>query len=162
MLEQLNTKLDKLAKEAEKEYVKIIGHKPKYEQISLDNAKSRWGCCKHRGNKHFITIAKRLVENYSDKEIKTTILHEFLHTEKDCHAHDNNWKRKARKFDKLGYNIQRTSNREEPIEQKGYKYQVKCTYCGRVVNRRRLCTIIQHPDWYRCHICKTGTFERIK
>lgn len=156
----LEERLKILTKEAESEYLNIMGHKPKYKSINLDKAKSRWGCCKHKKDGNHITIASRLVENYSDKEIKTTILHEFIHTEKDCHNHQRWWKFYARKFDQLGYNIQRCSNREEIGEPVEYKYQVKCSKCNTVIKRTKLCKVVQHPEWYRCGVCG-GELKRI-
>lgn len=156
----LENKLKKLTKEAELEYEHIMGHKPNYNRISLDRAKSRLGLCRHEKWGNYITIATRLVERHSDKEIKDTILHEFLHTEPGCRNHREKWKAYARKFDVLGYHIQRCSNLKETDEEASYKYFVKCSGCGRVVRRRVRCDIIKHPEYWRCGKCG-GKFEKM-
>lgn len=135
-------------------------------------AKSRWGRCRKTGGYYIIEVNVDLLDERNDLNgLKETILHELLHSCKDCMNHGKEWKRLAAKVNHTyGYNITRCSNAEEkgvsfhrtttrktPME---YKYAIKCNKCGQVVRRSKMSKTIQRPDLYRCGICGGG-FTRI-
>ena len=74
-------------------------------------AKSRWGLCKQNPDKTFeIQIAEALLtdDRITEKSCKETIIHEILHTCKNCMKHTGQWKYYAEVMNQVyGYNIKR-------------------------------------------------------
>ena len=154
----------KLAAECETE-LRSIGIRPgKIEQwIVNTRAKRRWGQCVRNSNGLFtISIAERLLQDsVSDQAAKDTIMHELLHTVKGCHGHTGLWAQLASKVNLLlpQYHIKRTTSSEEkgiesidriPVK----KYAVQCVHCGTEYAREKESKLIQHPEKYRCGVCK--------
>lgn len=132
--------------------------------------KCRWGLCKQVAPGEFvISIANRLQQGtVSDQAAKNTILHELLHTVKECHGHKGQWKELAAKVNRRlpHYTIKRTTSYEE----KGLEYKpkartnlyaVKCTHCGKEYYREKESKLIQYPDKYRCGVCN-NPLKRIR
>jgi predicted SprT family Zn-dependent metalloprotease len=134
-------------------------------------AKSRWGLCQKRKvvdlssptsvYEYDISISYRLMEDsVSDVAVKTTIIHEILHTCKNGHGHTGEWQKLANRVNSAyGYNIKRTTSAEEkglkniyttPV----YKYAVVCTHCGHEYRRAKMTSVIKNPENYRCSHCK--------
>lgn len=149
-METLQMKLNRLAKESEKELIgmgfatKISN---KHRTYTVSNARRRLGqCC----NKKDINISKWLLEIASDKEIKNTIIHEILHTFDDTKGHNARWQHYARLVNNYGvYNITRLANTNEimnnnnvneeyRLELMNYKYEITCEKCGKTFYLRRL------------------------
>lgn len=135
-------------------------------QISKRNNK-RYGCCKQeepdakykvvqkigrrrvtkyqRFNKHTIEVSK-WVFDLNDETIKNTIMHEIIHCFPYCNDHGKQFKMYAKYINsKLGYNISRLGNKKQDyensnvqFEEEKYKYQIKCTRCGKLFHRNRL------------------------
>ena len=135
-------------------------------QVSKRNNK-RYGCCKQedpdkssktiekvgrrrivkyeRFNKHTIEVSK-WVFDLNDEIIKNTIMHEIIHCFPYCNNHGKQFKMYAKYINqKLGYNISRLGNKKQDYEnsnisyeEKQYKYQIKCTKCGKLFYRNRL------------------------
>lgn len=138
-------------------------------------AKKRWGQCKiiHNSsvweNKIFtINISERLLsDNVPDCATKSTIIHELLHTCKDCMDHGEEWQRLAQKVNQKHpeYNIKRTASAAEKgiteIKSPEPKYILKCESCGREIHYTRMTDVVKYPFLYRCGKCK-GELERIK
>lgn len=133
-------------------------------------AKARWGYCKKLWEGAFeIQIAQCLLEDtVDDIAVKTTIIHELLHTVKGCHGHKGKWKEYAeyvnRKLPK--YHIKRTtSHKEKGIEYKPrtviYRYVFECQHCKRQVRRERSSKFVENYERYTCGNCG-GRFTRIK
>lgn len=128
-------------------------------------AKSRWGLCiKHPDNTYEIQIAAQLLESddVSIKACKETIIHEVLHTCKDCMKHTGTWKNYANIMNnKYGYDIKRCTSLEgkglahenEPATPAKYNYV--CKKCGQKVSRRRASKFTKNYRKYGCGICKT-------
>lgn len=142
-------------------------------------ATQRWGQCRHKfvgrdanGNPKYnnsINISSILLdERVPIESLQNTIIHEILHTCPGCQNHGPNWKRRADKVKReLGYDIKRCdSNADKGVsnsivaEYHRPKYIVKCKGCGMEVGQQRMCLIVQHPEWWRCGICKSE-FERV-
>lgn len=145
-------------------------------------AKSRWGQCetvvynKDWSKKCYkISISVlHLDERNSEEGLKNTIIHELLHTCKNCHGHKGEWKRLAEKVRReLGYNIKRCSTADEMGINVGFnetdetynnksskkksanppKYLIVCTHCGYTYPRYKKSAVVQHPERYRCGRC---------
>jgi hypothetical protein len=116
-------------------------------------AKNRLGVCKHRYSMgytyHTIGISDWVLENFSDKDIKDTIIHELLHTIEGCNNHGHKWQYYASYVNNmLGYNISRLASMSELCERNGikyeefktstYKYAIRCKKCGKTFYKNRL------------------------
>lgn len=133
-------------------------------------AKSRWGLCRKLDKTTYeIQISDSLLQDdVSDTATKNTVIHELLHTLPGGGSHTGVWKAAAAKVNRCysWYCIKRgTSSAEKgiaavPREYNG-KYAIRCTGCGTEIVRERMSVIIQHPEHYRCGICR-GKLERIR
>jgi SprT-like family. len=134
--------------------------------VSCDvtNRTAIFGNCRKSGNNYYILISKQLLQdNITDEATKETIIHELLHTCKNCMCHTGEWKRLAQLVSDCyyKYDITRTSSFESKgIErQVAYKYTCKCKKCGKIVGKTRMCDFIKYPNLYTHTNCG-GTFER--
>lgn len=136
-------------------------------------AKKRWGQCKKSPSGEFtIEIKAQLIEDdrISEKDCKTTIIHEILHTCPDGMRHTGKWKEYARLMnDTYGYNIKRTtSGTEKGVEnyeskQMPVKYVFRCKYCNQIITRTRKCKFTRYYKRYGCGLCgKRNAFVRIE
>ncbi len=116
----------------------------------------RRNCIKYeRFNKHTIEISKWVMD-LDDEIIKNTIMHELIHCMPFCNNHGDMFKKYANYINRnLGYDISRLGNKKEDFEksnlkyeEKGFKYTIKCTNCGKVFNRNRL-----SRDFFRKYRC---------
>lgn len=113
-------------------------------------AKSRWGMCRYVGKEQFeIEISDRLLQpGVSNKALMDTLLHEILHTCKDCMNHGKVWKMYARRLNEIGYDIKCTASaaekniKEEPVIRR-YRYTVTCERCGHVYKYQRRGSVVQ-------------------
>lgn len=133
--------------------------------------KSAFGntCYRKRGDvvTYTIKIASFLVENGSERGIKSTIAHEFIHTCDGCMNHGALWKRYASMVSDL-YDISRANKMEDKgisqnvantIHNSNIKYIVKCTACNREWKYKRMCKTIQVLDRCSCPYCQTKTLN---
>ncbi|MCI8274093.1 MAG: hypothetical protein HFI66_00505 [Lachnospiraceae bacterium] len=123
-------------------------------------AKSRWGQCRKIAEGVFdIDISERLLEDGADENaVKTTIIHELLHTVDGCLGHRGKWKLLAELVGREYpmYRIKRTSSCEEKGQAalaKQGKYRITCTGCGAQAYRQRASKLIQRPEEFRCGKC---------
>ena len=149
-METLNQKLQRLAKESEKELQAIgLGDKLKSDIKYTINykAKKRLGqCCEKRN----INISSWLLEIGDDHDIKNTIIHEILHTFEDTIGHKEKWQYYARYVNnRTDYHITRTTsinkiyekaNKVRPTREIHYRWKITCTKCGKVFYRQRINT----------------------
>ena len=136
-----------------------------YATIKVNSRFSKkWGVCRKRNGIYYIEVADRLL-NADEISIKTTIIHEILHTVKGCMNHGPEWKRVADIMNrKYGYNIKRTTSEEEKgleVDWDAFKYIVKCKKCGHTFGYTRKTKCIQYISQYRCAACK-GHLEIVK
>ncbi len=140
-------------------------------------AKSRWGQCRPAARGVFdIEISERLLGDEVDEiAVKTTIIHELLHTVDGCLGHKGKWRLLAelvgREYPQ--YQIKRTSSCEEkglsqlsqeekpwgeaPLSQAALtrqaRYRITCTGCGVQAYRQRASKLIRRPEDFRCGRC---------
>lgn len=169
--------LQKLFKECKEELDNINIKYGCIEEITINTrAKKRWGQCKitldsqYWKNKIFsINISSRLLQDdITDEACKNTIMHEILHTCEHCFNHGSEWKRIADLINDYYafYNIKRTTSSEEKginedIEKKESKYILRCTKCGKLFYKNRICDSVRYPELYN-HSSDNGQLERIK
>lgn len=127
--------------------------------------------CKTRyGERSYsIQIASYLVENGSERGIKSTIAHEYIHTCDGCMNHGALWKRYGNMVSDL-YDI----NRCDTYESKGisndavqsiqanreqFKYIVKCNKCNREWKYKRMCKTLKVIERCTCPYCNTVTLH---
>ncbi|MDO5849420.1 MAG: SprT-like domain-containing protein [Methanobrevibacter sp.] len=129
-------------------------------------AKKRWGSCAPQldGNGNIagyrISINKILLdEGTPEKALKNTIIHELLHSCRDCMTHKGRWKELALKVNsELGYDIKRVKSRDHQrieidIDLIRPKYVIRCESCGCTYARKRCSKLVKNPDHYRCGKC---------
>ncbi len=131
--------------------------------IINSRAKRRWGLCKKNPDGTFsIQIAKQLLEDdrVDEVAVKTTMIHEILHTTKGGMKHTGNWKMYATIMNKkYGYNIKRTTSGEEKgLENhvshlRPDKYLFVCRYCGQKIYRKQDCKFSRYYKNYGCGKC---------
>ena len=128
-------------------------------------SKRRWGqCTKDKKGKCTIEIAYQLLadDRISEKACRETIVHEILHSCKECNGHRGKWKEYAARMNALyGYNIKRiTSGEEKGVENYKakplpVKYTFVCRHCGRRVRRKKACKFTRYYRNYTCGYCGT-------
>lgn len=104
-------------------------------------AKRRWGQCEYiRNQKYKIDISERLFQA-EDHFVEEVILHELLHTCKECKAHGAMWKKYASRVNEAyGFHIA-VYGRESDygIEQsederiQAYRFAWKCRKCHNII-----------------------------
>ncbi len=133
-------------------------------------ARTRWGQCTKKPNGTYsIEISEILLDDTVPiKALKSTIMHELIHTCPRCFDHGTIWKHYANDVNKhYGYDVKRANNANEngiDITNsviKNAKYVFKCNKCGQIVVRSRASKFTKHPESYRCATC-SGKFTQIK
>ena len=135
-------------------------------QVRLNpNLRSAWGLCEKTNiPKRFnLAFSERLLQA-SEKGVYTVILHELLHTCKDCFRHTGQWKFYANEVsNRLGYNITRTSSSKDlGVDFSSIPegmFACVCNGCGSLVTRKTLKGIISLEKNYCCGC--GGSFERV-
>ena len=130
-----------------------------YNTIGLFNSTRVLGNC-HRGRGcsiFKISLNKLLVECGTDEQIKSTILHELIHTMPNCFNHQKQFKAMCDKYYNLA-NIRKSQEFDSVLIRKArvnYKYKIVCENCGEVLAYRdRATKVIKHYDRYVCKKCK--------
>lgn len=136
-------------------------------------AKCRWGLCRklEDGSGYVIEIAHVLLINdvVSEKDCKTTMIHEILHTCEGTKGHTGLWKQYAAIMNaKYGYNIKRTTSGAEKglaeldsiVHRKcKTKYICKCKSCGLQLRRTKASRLVKYPDYYNCDRCGQNNWD---
>lgn len=125
---------------------------------------SSWGRCRRLTAHTFeIEIKSRLLEDDVPHEVlMNTMLHELLHTCKNCMNHGEVFKRYASRLNAIGYDIQTMVTEAElkavPSEPKRYKYKVTCEGCGEVWNYKSRGAVVRslQRDAHSC-TCQCGS-----
>lgn len=114
-------------------------------------AVSRFGCCKYRDGAYVIELALRVAQG-PEAACRETLAHELLHTCYGCRNHGKRWRGYAEKMNAAyGYHIRRTSTgREMGLEEREYRYMVRCSRCGAEFGRFRASALVEYPERYRC------------
>ena len=138
------------------EYGNIVEVKLNYR------AKNRFGQCrKNNVNNTYSLNFNHLLFNDKTKYdvVMGTIIHEILHTCKDCMTHKGEWKRLANIVNaNTKYNINRTNSYanfglERPKKEKKHNYVFVCEDCGQVIVRERASKFTKNHHAYRCGKC---------
>ena len=130
-------------------------------------AKNRLGRCTR--NNIFCTYALEfnhlIFSDEADEDaVMNVLIHEILHTCKDCMTHKGEWKRLANIVNtNTRYNITRCANYESlgiesPKEERKHNYVFVCEDCGQVIVRERASNFTKNYHEYRCGKCG-GKFE---
>ena len=125
-------------------------------------AKNRLGRCTR--NNIFCTYTLEfnhlIFSDEADEDaIMNVLIHEILHTCKDCMTHKGEWKRLANIVNaNTKYNITRCANYEslgieDPKEEKKHNYVFVCEDCGQVIIRERASKFTRNYHAYRCGKC---------
>lgn len=125
-------------------------------------AKNRTGQCRcnNVSNTYSLNFNYLIFDDKAnDTEVMNTIIHEILHTCKDCMTHKGEWKRLADIVNvNTKYNITRCANYEDlgiesPKEEKKHNYVFVCEDCGQVIIRERASKFTKNYHAYRCGEC---------
>lgn len=125
-------------------------------------AKNRFGQCRKNNvlNTYSLNFNYLIFDdNADDIAIMNTIIHEILHTCKDCMTHKDEWKRLANYVTaNTIYTITRTNSYadfgiEKPKREKKHNYVFVCKDCGQIIIRERASKFTKHYDWYKCGKC---------
>lgn len=127
-------------------------------------------CCKKQKyfsstsiQEEFVIEVSESVLNIPVSSLQTIIAHEVLHTVKGCFGHTKKWKLYAKRMnDFMGYEIQRTTaNLDMSGYTPSYNYMLQCTLCGNEIGRRKRCSLIDHPEKYKCPRCANASLVRV-
>ena len=144
------TDLNNLFKEVKEEVKDLVPYSNKIDDnIRISKRAFRFlGRCTKNWLKdsYFITVSKPLLNTNNIKLIKETLIHELIHTCKNCFNHGNNFKYFMYAVNnRTDYNITIGSNNKEYAEQvnkikisRKPKYKITCVKCGTVTYRNRL------------------------
>lgn len=118
-------------------------------KFEYDNARRRFGCCKHRSKR--ITVSKHLVSLNDEARVKNTILHEIAHALVGCgHGHDWVWKRKAIEIGCDGERCYSSAKVTTPES----KYIAECHGCGKIHKKHRATRVSSS-----CGECSGGRYN---
>ena len=114
--------------------------------------------CVKDGTKYTLTFHPVLLNKKNKLALRTTLLHEILHTCRGSMNHGRYWQKNVRIVNKAtGYNISRLMNitdygitEEEYITACKPKYIYVCQNCGNKHVRFRECNLTKHIERYRC------------
>ena len=115
-------------------------NKNKYNLIFNYTALKRLGQCSYKGpNKYEIQLNYHFAQICDVSAVRNTIMHELLHSLKDCMKHTGRWKIAANKINhEYNYHISRTSLYSDyhdfrlDAKPKTKKYRIQCQDCGRI------------------------------
>lgn len=121
--------------------------------VKYSHGKKTLGVCKRLGhNRYQISISRHITTSY--KAVIVTMIHEILHTAKDCFNHGRTWQRHASRVNAVyGYSISRTVNKAElglPTNEADYNYKITCGQCGKAFYRLRESKLTKHPFLFTC------------
>lgn len=136
------------------------------ESVSVNNKNvKRWGRCTYnrRTETFKIEISYMLMnDDVSDDSAISTLIHELLHTCKNCQDHGSLWKYYASVINNTyGYNVKRANSfAEHGLDDSiAYHYVVKCHKCGqeykwmRASKKYKLVKIYGRNSGCACGVC---------
>ena len=131
--------------------------------VSLNyRAKNRFGQCRRNNvsNTYSLNFNYLIFDDKADEDaVMNVLIHEILHTCKDCMTHKGEWKRLANIVNaNTKYNITRCTNYaslgiETPKREKKHNYVFVCEDCGQVIVRERASNFTKNYHEYRCGKC---------
>lgn len=144
------TDLNSLFKELKEEVKDLVPYSNKIDdnvRISKRAFRFLGRCTKNwLKDSYFITVSQPLLNTNNTKLIKETLIHELIHTCKNCFNHGNNFKYFMYVVNnETDYNVTINSNNKEYAKQvenfrknSKPKYKITCVKCGMVTYRSRL------------------------
>lgn len=150
-MQDLQNRFNTLLNECKEELKNVIPYSENtLNRIKIINSKKSLGRCKKNFVYYTICLSKYM-HGCTDKEIKSTICHELIHTCENCFNHGKVFKKYASILNnKFNYNIARTSTCEnfKNAYKLDCKYIVKCKTCGHVTYLKR--KLKYNIDLYKC------------
>ena len=130
-------------------------------------AGKRWGQCKKLPDGSFeIEISQRLLaDQVPESSLRSTIVHEILHTCPGVKGHGSLWKHYAAVMMERhpDYRIATTTSPGElgvSEAAEDHRYILVCSRCGKKICRDRMSSVVKYPSRYRCRC--GGRIERIR
>ena len=121
--------------------------------------------------KDAVILLNRRIMN-DERSVIKTLVHEMAHYVAPLENHSNLWETRMNKIGKF-FDVSCTNGRfcdsktSEVLrsfkggrQKETPKYMVRCVNCGRIVERKRMCSLISTPFLWHCGRCN-GSFERI-
>ena len=114
-------------------------------------------------------VLNEILLNYSDDQIRKTIVHEVAHAVCPLHHHDSYWHEIANTLGaRWGYEIEHYDTDPElceaiaklKLEKSPYKYELYCPVCGVSYKYKRACEAVRNPSRYWCPKDKTTLKSR--
>ena len=128
-----------------------------------DKSFGKFGSCRRLINGYFVI---EITDLGLHGDVKTTIVHELIHTVEGCFNHGPKFQEIARLLSSA-YNIElgTKASKNEMELSKEYriakaKYVIRCKKCGQIITRQRATRLVKLPMTYRCGC--GGDLERIK
>ncbi len=161
--------LEQYAAECMKELDRLnIRYSKSISFVINTRAVTRLGLCKKLGSSYVIEISELLLDERTDlkRGLKTTVIHELLHTCRGCMKHTGKWAELAAKVNAAyGYNVTRVTHSDEGIipeeMRKPPRYIIRCSKCGAEIFRQKRSPAVTNPEKYRCSGCG-GQLIRVK
>lgn len=123
----------------------------------------KFGSCTKLMNGYFVI---EITDLGMHGDVKSTIVHELIHTVAGCYNHGPKFQEIARLLSSA-YNIElgtRASKKEMALSEEyrisKAKYIIRCKKCGQVITRQRATRLVKYPMTYSCGC--GGDLERIK
>ena len=125
-------------------------------------AKNRFGQCRRNNiiNTYSLNFNYLIFADEADDDaIMNVLIHEILHTCKDCMTHKGEWKRLANyvnvntKYNSTRCNSYENFGIEKPKREKKHNYVFVCEDCGQVYIRERASKFTRNYHNYRCGKC---------
>ena len=151
--------LERIIKEVKKELNTMKISVDYNSKIVVSNKLTRsYGRARKLVDGHQITLSSALFKDLD--KLKNTLIHEYLHTCKDCMNHGSEWKYYASMMNnQFGYKISRVTpisevNEDMQMEIISTKnYCVYCPVCGNEYYYKNKTKAVKNPRLYRCS-CK--------
>ena len=125
----------------------------KVEGVYFTKSSRNFGFCKKMANGGFQILITDLGLH---GDVKSTIVHELIHTVEGCFNHGPKFQTIAKELSKA-YNIElgtRASKKEMALSEEyriaKAKYVIRCKKCGQIILRQRATRIVKLPMTYSC------------
>ena len=125
--------------------------------LSVNNKpKKRFGRCTKLSDTNYHIEISGITLTGHEQGIKAIIMHELIHTCKNCMNHGSNFKKYAELVNsKTNYGISRTSSMDslgvdKNELRKNSKWLITCKDCGKEIYKQRTSGVIKYPKNYSC------------
>jgi len=127
-------------------------------QFELNNAKRRFGFCRHSAK--LISTSKHLAEVNEEPVIQKHLLHEIAHALVGIgHGHDYAWRRKAIEIGDDGARCYTAEEQGGDVKTVDAPYQAICPKCGKIFKKfRRPRSGLRHACPFCCKQYNFGHF----